>query len=186
MEIRYEVVYLKAYSVCIEPNYLETARNYIDSNHFNLKIAVVVDFPFGAGTTETRAISVEKLAGMAEELDIVAPMGYVKSGRFDLVKSDLEQVVNSAHLNNRLIKVIVEDAYTTVAEKKKLYELVMTSGADFIKTGTGFEDDKYAASIGNKTGAQVENVRLMAGCHASTILTSGSRLRGEYTHILTQ
>ena len=157
-----EAVYLKAYSVCIEPNYLKTARNYIDSNHFNLKIAVVVDFPFGAGTTETRTISVEKLAGMAEELDIVAPMGYVKSGRFDLVKSDLEQVVNSAHLNNRLIKVIVEDAYTTVAEKKKLYELVMTSRADFIKTGTGFEDDKYAASIGNKTGAQVENVRLMA------------------------
>ena len=70
--------------------------------------------------------------------------------------------MNSAHLNNRLIKVIVEDAYTTVAEKKKLYELVMTSQADFIKTGTGFEDDKYAASIGNKTGAQVENVRLMA------------------------
>ena len=157
-----EAASLKTYSICIEPNYLETARNYIDSNHFNLKIAVVVDFPFGSGTTETRAILVEKLSDMAEELDIVAPIGYVKSGRYDLVKSDLGQVVNSAHDNKRLIKVIVEDAYTTIAEKKKLYELVMTSGADFIKTGTGFEDDRYAASMGNRTGAQVENVKLMA------------------------
>jgi deoxyribose-phosphate aldolase len=153
---------LGTYSVCIEPNYLEFARNYIDSKHYNLKIAVVVDFPFGSGTTETRSLMMEKLSTMAEELDIVAPMGYVKSGRFDLVENDLKLVVGTAHLNHSLVKVIVEDAYTTLNEKKRLYELVMTSGADFIKTGTGFEDEKYAASIGNKTGAQVENVKLMA------------------------
>jgi deoxyribose-phosphate aldolase len=38
----------------------------------------------------------------------------------------------------------------------------MQSGADFIKTSTGFEERDYAEKIGNKTGAQIENVRLMA------------------------
>ncbi len=161
-ELIEEAVRLGTYSICIEPNYLKYSREFISSKHLVLKIAVVVDFPFGAGTTESRIMMVNEFSKMAEELDIVAQIGYVKSGQFDLVESDLTKVVDAAHRNNRLIKIIVEDAYTTLNEKKELYRIVMQSGADFIKTGTGFEDKEYAASLGNKVGAQVENVRLMA------------------------
>jgi deoxyribose-phosphate aldolase len=58
----------------------------------------------------------------------------------DLVEEDLKKVVQATHKNRRLIKIIVEDAYTTLDEKKDLYRIVMQSGADFIKTGTEFED----------------------------------------------
>lgn len=157
-----EAITLGAYSVCIEPNYLQVAREYIDSKKSVLRIAVVVDFPFGAGTTETRVQAVDKLSELADEIDIVAQIGFVKSGEFNLVGDDLRRVTQAAHRRGRLIKVIVEDAYTTRNEKEKLYTEVMKSGADFIKTGTGFEDAKYASSLNNKTGAQVENVKLMA------------------------
>jgi deoxyribose-phosphate aldolase len=157
-----EAYLLGTYSVCIEPCYLELARKIIDEKGLNLKIAVVVDFPFGAGTTDARVMMVNKYSELADEIDIVVQIGMVKSGRFDVVEEDLKRVVRAAHINNRQIKVIVEDAYTTREEKRKLYKIVMKSGADFIKTGTGFEDKKYASSIGNKVGAQVENVRMMA------------------------
>ncbi len=61
-----------------------------------------------------------------------------------------------------IIKIITEDAYTNIDEKRSLYSIVVDSGADFIKTGTGFEDRSYAESIGNVTGALPENVKLMA------------------------
>ncbi|WP_243676063.1 hypothetical protein [Vulcanisaeta distributa] len=92
----------------------------------------------------------------------MAPIGLVKSGLWDEVEHDINTVVETAHREGKVIKVIVEDAYTTREEKLELYRIVMQSGADFIKTSTGFEERDYAEKLGNKTGAQVENVRLMA------------------------
>ncbi|MEM0137379.1 MAG: deoxyribose-phosphate aldolase [Thermoplasmata archaeon] len=157
-----EALELKTYSICIEPVYLELAREIVDNKKLGLKIAVVVDFPFGAGSTEARIKMINEYSDKADELDIVAQIGLVKSGRFDLVDEDLKNVVRASHDNGRIIKIIVEDAYTTLDEKKKLYTAVMKSGADFIKTGTGFEEKEYAQLLGNKTGAQVSNVEMMA------------------------
>lgn len=149
-------------AVCIEPVHLDFARKYIDEKEFKIKIDVVLDFPLGASFTAAR----EKLADLytekADEIDIVSPIALVKSGKFDLVEEDITLLVNTVHKNGKIIKVIVEDAYTTIEEKKKLYAIVCKSGADFIKTGTGFEDKEYPQSIGNKTGALAENVKLMA------------------------
>jgi deoxyribose-phosphate aldolase len=153
---------LKTYSVCIEPIYLDFAREYIVAKRNGMKIAVVIDFPLGSCDTAERVDMIKRYSKKAEELDIVIQMGFVKSGKYDLVKEDLESVVWECHKNRRLIKIIVEDAYTTLNEKHELYRIVMESGADFIKTGTGFEDKDYANKNGNRTGAQVENVRLMA------------------------
>lgn len=149
-------------AVCIEPVHLDFARDYINMSGFRTKVAVVLDFPLGASFSRARKLLIDAYSGMSDEIDIVAPIALVKSDRFDLVENDINELVQVTHKNNRTIKVIVEDAYTTLDEKKKLYEIVCRSGADFIKTGTGFEDKKYAESIGNKTGAQTENVKLMA------------------------
>lgn len=162
MDLIKEAVSLGAYSICIEPSYLEFSRKYIDDNNMKLKIAAVADFPFGSATTDIRKSIVEKLAQNADEIDIVAPISKVKSGRFDEVQNDLNEVVKVAHNANKIIKVIVEDAYTTPEEKSELYKAVMLSGADFIKTSTGFEDKDYAGSLGNKAGAQAENIKMMA------------------------
>ena len=149
-------------AVCIEPVHLDFARKYVDKNKFKVKIDAVLDFPLGASFTAAREKLVELYAKKADEIDIVSPVALVKSGKFDEVEADIKKLVKAAHANKKIIKVIVEDAYTTREEKEKLYEIVCKSKADFIKTGTGFEEKEYPQSIGNKTGAQVENVKLMA------------------------
>ncbi|MFP3492209.1 MAG: deoxyribose-phosphate aldolase [Vulcanisaeta sp.] len=151
-----------AYSITINPLFLRYAREYMARKGYKFKVVAVVDFPFGAGTTEARIDAIKRYSQYADELDIVAPIGLVKSGLWDEVEHDIGAVVDAAHREGKVIKIIVEDAYTTREEKLELYRIVMQSGADFIKTSTGFEERDYAEKIGNKTGAQIENVRLMA------------------------
>ncbi|MFB6470260.1 MAG: deoxyribose-phosphate aldolase [Vulcanisaeta sp. AZ3] len=151
-----------AYAITINPLFLRHTKDYISRKGYSLKINAVVDFPFGAGTTEARIDAIMRYSHYADELDIVAPIGLVKSGMWDEVERDVNSVVEAAHKEGKIIKIIVEDAYTTREEKLELYRIVMQSGADFIKTGTGFEEKDYAERIGNRTGAQVDNVKLMA------------------------
>ena len=151
-----------AYSITINPVFLRHAREYMARKGYRFRVVAVVDFPFGAGTTEVRVEAIRRYSRYADEFDVVAPIGLVKSGLWDEVESDINTVVEAAHREGKIVKIIVEDAYTTREEKLELYRIVMQSGADFIKTSTGFEERDYAEKIGNKTGAQIENVRLMA------------------------
>ncbi|MCG2863658.1 MAG: deoxyribose-phosphate aldolase [Vulcanisaeta sp.] len=151
-----------AYSITINPVFLRYAREYMARKGYRFRVVAVVDFPFGAGTTEVRVEAIRRYSRYADEFDVVAPIGLVKSGLWDEVESDINAVVEAAHREGKIVKIIVEDAYTTREEKLELYRIVMQSGADFIKTSTGFEERDYAEKIGNKTGAQIENVRLMA------------------------
>ncbi len=107
-------------------------------------------------------------------------MGFVKGKRFDLVEKDLKENIDVAHNKFGVsVKYIVEDAYTTPTEKKQLYELVARSGADFIKTSTGFADLKDAQFFGNQTiGAAVQNVKLMAEIAKETGSKIGIKVAG--------
>ncbi|MGC9180513.1 MAG: deoxyribose-phosphate aldolase [Vulcanisaeta sp.] len=151
-----------AYSITINPLFLKYAREYMSRKGYSFKVVAVVDFPFGAGATEARVDAIKRYSQYADELDIVAPIGLVKSGLWSEVEHDINTVVETAHREGKIIKIIVEDAYTTREEKLELYKIVMQSKADFIKTSTGFEEKDYAEKLGNKTGAQIENVKLMA------------------------
>lgn len=161
-----EAAALSTHSVCIEPIHALFAHEYIRSRKLHLKVNVVLDFPLGALTTEARLNLLNLFSETAEEADYVTQIGYLKSGRFDLIERDLSQLVKEAHDLGVVIKIITEDAYTTLAEKKKLYRIVCKSGADFIKTTTGFDTSpsslNYSGSLGNRTGAQPDNVKLMA------------------------
>ena len=154
---------LKTYSVCIHPLFAKSARRYITRKGYNLKIAVTIDFPMGVFTTNARVKVLKSLSKDIDEADFVIQIGYVKSKKFSLVQKDVNKLVETAHENGKIIKFIVEDAYTTKDEKEKLYEIVCSSQADFIKTSTGFAEQEYTNSIGNKlTGANTDNVKLMA------------------------
>jgi Deoxyribose-phosphate aldolase len=126
-----------AYSITINPLFLRYAKEYMARKGYKFKVVAVVDFPFGSGTTEARIDAIKRYSQYADELDIVAPIGLVKSGLWDEVEHDIGAVVDAAHMEGKVIKVIVEDAYTTREEKLELYRIVMQSGADFIKTSTG-------------------------------------------------
>ncbi len=154
---------LKTHSVCIHPLFAKFAKKYITKNSYPLKLAVTMDFPMGVMTTNMRIKALKAVARDVDEFDFVVQMGYIKSKKFNLIEKDITKLADSAHQNGKVIKFIVEDAYTTREEKEKLYEIVCSSEADFIKTSTGFAEQEYTNSIGNKKiGADPENVKLMA------------------------
>jgi deoxyribose-phosphate aldolase len=158
-----EAIELSAYSVCILPSQMANAKRIIKGSGADLRICVVADFPFGGSDTEARERMSAHYSEDADEIDIVVNIPMVKSADFASVLEDLKAVAGAVHSNGKKIKVIAEDAYLTKPEKEAVYRCVCDSGADFIKTSTGFADKEYAASLGNaSTGAVPENLALMS------------------------
>ena len=127
--MRYETA-----SVCIPPSYVEQAKNYVGGR---LKICTVIGFPNGYNTTAVKEFETkDALKKGADEIDMVINLGWVKDGRFDLVEKEIRILKDACGGN--VLKVIIETCLLTEEEKVKMCEVVTNSGADFIKTSTGF------------------------------------------------
>ena len=127
--MRYETA-----SVCIPPSYVEQAKNYVGDR---LKICTVIGFPNSYNTTAVKEFETkDALKKGADEIDMVINLGWVKDGRFDLVEKEIRTLKDACGGN--VLKVIIETCLLTEEEKVKMCEVVTNSGADFIKTSTGF------------------------------------------------
>ena len=127
--MRYETA-----SVCIPPSYVEQAKNYVGDR---LKICTVIGFPNGYNTTAVKEFETkDALKKGADEIDMVINLGWVRDGRFDLVEKEIRTL--KAACGGNVLKVIIETCLLTEEEKVKMCEVVTNSGADFIKTSTGF------------------------------------------------
>ncbi len=127
--MRYETA-----SVCIPPSYVEQAKNYVGDR---LKICTVIGFPNGYNTTAVKEFETkDALEKGADEIDMVINLGWVKDGRFDLVEKEIRTLKDAC--GDNVLKVIIETCLLTEEEKVKMCEVVTNSGADFIKTSTGF------------------------------------------------
>lgn len=127
--MRYETA-----SVCIPPSYVEQAKNYVGDR---LKICTVIGFPNGYNTTAVKEFETkDALKKGADEIDMVINLGWVKDGRFDLVEKEIRTLKDACGGN--VLKVIIETCLLTEEENVKMCEVVTNSGADFIKTSTGF------------------------------------------------
>ena len=136
------------YAVVVNPCFVKYASGLVKSK--NVKVAGVVGFPLGATTSEVKAFETRNLIeNGADEVDMVINIGALKSGEFDLVKKDIEMVVEAAQ--PATVKVIIETCYLTHDEKVKACMLAKEAGADFVKTSTGF----------GSAGASVSDVKLM-------------------------
>lgn len=121
-------------SVCIPAAYVAQAAEYVGNE---LKICTVIGFPNGYSTTATKAFETEDaIRNGADEIDMVVNIGWVKDARWEDILAELKAVKTACQ--GRVLKVIIETCLLTEAEKIKLCELVSLSGADFIKTSTGF------------------------------------------------
>ena len=121
-------------SVCIPPVYVRQAREYLGDS---LPVCTVIGFPNGYAATAVKCFEAARAAeDGAEEIDMVIHVGAAKAGRWDDVLSDIRTVREA--VPGRILKVIVETCLLTEAEKIKLCGIVSASGADFIKTSTGF------------------------------------------------
>lgn len=137
-------------AVCVNAAYIADCARLLKGT--NVKIASVVGFPLGATLSSVKAYETEQvISAGANEIDMVLNVGAMKSGNFDLVKSDVAAVVKAAHAHNAIVKVILETCLLSKEEIVKACEICKEAGADFVKTSTGF----------NSAGATVEDVALM-------------------------
>ncbi|GMV54071.1 MAG: deoxyribose-phosphate aldolase [Chlorobi bacterium] len=131
-------------SVCILPRWVEHAASLFS------RVCTVVGFPLGASATSVKVFeSVTAIQHGATEIDVVASVTSLKSGRFDEVFTDISEVTNAVHSEGKIVKVIIEACLLSHDEKLRMCEIVSRAGADYIKTSTGF-------SAGGATIADVE------------------------------
>jgi deoxyribose-phosphate aldolase len=137
-------------SVCVKPCHVRLAASLLSET--DVAVGTVVGFPHGNSTTAVKVAEARQaLADGAAELDMVINIGQLRSGKTDYVRDEIKAVVDVAHPAGALVKVIFENAYLTDEQKVLACHLSEESGADFVKTSTGFAP----------TGATVEDIRLM-------------------------
>ena len=135
-------------SVCIPASYVKQAAEYLGGK---LPVCTVIGFPNGYDTTAAKCFEAEDaVKNGADEIDMVINIGWAKDGRWEDLLAEIKAV--KAACGGRILKVIIECCLLTEAEKIRLCEIVTESGADFIKTSTGFGGG----------GATREDVALMA------------------------
>ena len=121
-------------SVCIPASYVRQAADYAKGG---VKICTVIGFPNGYSTTAAKCFEAfDAVENGADEVDMVINIGWVKDGLYDQVQEEIAQVKEACH--GKLLKVIIETCLLTDEEKIRMCEVVSASGADFIKTSTGF------------------------------------------------
>ena len=134
-------------TVSIPPCYARQAAAYLDGK---IPVCVVIGFPNGNATTASKVFEAkDAIANGASEVDMVINVGWVKDGLYDKVLEEIKKVKEA--VEGRTLKVIIETCLLTREEKIKMCEVVGESGADFIKTSTGF----------NAGGATFEDVALL-------------------------
>jgi deoxyribose-phosphate aldolase len=137
-------------SVCCRPLDVGRCRDALAGS--GVLVGTVVGFPHGASTTAVKAFEAERaLDEGAVELDMVLPIGWLRSGEDDEVREDIAAVVDVAHPRGAVVKVILENAYLTDEQKVRGCRLSETAGADFVKTSTGFAP----------SGSTMDDLRLM-------------------------
>jgi deoxyribose-phosphate aldolase len=137
-------------TVCVNPCWVPLVAERLRGS--GVRIATVAGFPLGATLTSAKRAEAEAaiLAG-ADEVDMVMNVGAMKSGDLARVESDVGGVVETCRAGGALVKVILENAYLTDDEKAAACRIIQHTGADFVKTSTGF----------GPSGAREEDVRLM-------------------------
>lgn len=141
--IKYETA-----SVCIPPSYVRQVADYMQGR---IPVCTVIGFPNGYMTTAVKEFETkDAIANGAAEIDMVINIGWVKDGRFDLVEDEIRTL--KAACGDKILKVIIETCLLTEEEKIKMCEVVTASGADYIKTSTGF----------STAGATFEDIELFA------------------------
>ena len=141
---RYDVA-----SVCCRPIDVERCRDALANT--NVLVSTVIGFPHGSNLTATKVFETERAIEQgAVELDMVMQIGLLRSGMADAVRDDIAGVVAAAG-NAAIVKVILENAYLTDAEKVAGCRAAEDAGAAYVKTSTGYAP----------TGATLDDLRLM-------------------------
>lgn len=135
-------------SVCIPASYVKQAKEYVGEK---LAICTVIGFPNGYSTSAVKAYeAADAVKNGADEIDMVINVGMLKDKKYSEILEEIKAV--KAACSGKILKVIIETCLLTDEEKIQMCRIVTESGADFIKTSTGF----------SKAGATREDIKIFA------------------------
>ena len=135
-------------SVCIPASFVKQAKEYVGDK---LAICTVIGFPNGYSTTAVKCFEAsDAVDNGADEIDMVINIGWAKDGKWAEITEEIAAI--KQHCQGKILKVIIETCLLTDEEKIALCKCVSDSGADYIKTSTGF----------SKAGATFADVELFA------------------------
>ena len=145
-----ECIALKTMTVCVRGCDIDKALEKCAGTE--TKVSCVLDFPYGySGAAAKRAIAKDYAATGVYEIDMVMNYGAARGGAWDVVEEEIRAVVEEAHKQGVIVKVIFETSQLDLDQIRKATEVCISAGADFVKTSTGF----------NGGGATVEAVQAM-------------------------
>lgn len=148
-------------SVCIAPSYVKYAKEALKNS--DVLVCTVIGFPLGYNATSVKVYETKiAVEHGADEIDMVINVGRFKDGQYEYALNEIKAIKEAC--NGKTLKVIVETALLTKAELIKITELVMQSGADFIKTSTGF----------SYRGASFEDIQTMKETCGDKLLIKAS------------
>ncbi len=135
-------------SVCIPPSYVKQASDYVNGK---TAVCTVIGFPNGYMTTAAKEFETkDAITNGADEIDMVINIGWLKDRKYDLIEKEICTL--KAACGVKILKVIIETCLLTDEEKAKMCRIVTETGADYIKTSTGFSSG----------GATLEDIKLFA------------------------
>ncbi len=137
-------------TVCVRPCDVQAAAEFLAGS--SVLVSTVVGFPHGSNLTAVKVFEAEQaMAQGAKELDMVLNIGRLRAGDFNFVQQDIQAVVQAAHAQDVVVKVIFENCFLDKKQIVKACQLAEAAGADFVKTSTGF----------GSGGATLADLRLM-------------------------
>jgi deoxyribose-phosphate aldolase len=155
------------FSVCVNPYWVAYCANYLADS--GVTVCTVVGFPLGATTPAAKQYEAAQAAAAgAGEVDMVLNIGALRSGLLSDVEADIRGCAQAAHKSGARLKVILETALLSDAQKEVACRLAVAAGADFVKTSTGF-------ASGGATAADVQLLRRAVGPKIGVKASGGIR-----------
>lgn len=134
------------FSMCVKPCDIKSAKKLLSGS--DVKVSCVLSFPHGADATSVKIFQAKQAIGDGtDEIDMVMNIGKFLSGDYNYVLEDIRAVVDIAHSQGVLVKVIQESGFLTPEQVAKACELSYEAGADFVKTSTGFGPGKATPEV---------------------------------------
>lgn len=152
-------------SVCIPPSFVKQAKEYVKDK---MAICTVIGFSNGYNTTAVKVFeTADAVENGADEIDMVINIGWVKAGLYDNILEEIRQIKKAC--SGRLLKVIIETCLLDEAEIIKLCKVVSESGAEYIKTSTGFSTSGATKEAVEIMCREVEGIKVKAAGGIATI-----------------
>lgn len=149
------------YAVCVNGCYVGLAKQELQNS--TVKVAAVIGFPLGAMSTKAKMNeAIDCVSNGADEIDMVINIGWLKSGKNDLVEEEIGKIKKA--IGDTILKVIIETCFLTEEEKSIAIKATLNAKADFVKTSTGF----------GTGGATLEDIKLMKAVVGNSVKIKAS------------